>query len=62
METGYLEQLVQIFNGAVWDGNLICKSHRDILHEHGYITRTGGWNIITPEGATILINLNIAKS
>jgi hypothetical protein len=29
--SGYIEQLLQLFNGATWDGNLIGKMHRDEL-------------------------------
>jgi hypothetical protein len=57
-----IEQFYQLCS-ATWDGNLICKSDRDMLVKAGYVTRAeGGWNIITPEGIKVLVNLGVLKS
>lgn len=33
------EQLTQLINGPVWDGDIICKSHRSELFEYGLAVR-----------------------
>ena len=33
------EQLEQLVNGPVWDGDVICKSHRDELFDLGLAIR-----------------------
>ena len=45
-----LGQLVQIFHGSVWDGDLISKEQRDALVNAGLVCRMDGYNIITPAG------------
>ena len=48
MESIRIEQLMQIFNGAIRDGNLISKSERDALMEAGFVKRVSyGYNIRT---------------
>ena len=45
------ECLMQLFvGGPTWDGNLISKSHRDILVAAGFAERWNGWNWLTQEG------------
>ena len=51
----YLEQLAQIFNGAVWDGDLISKDDRDRLVKDGLVDRSEGYNIITPDGVSAFV-------
>jgi len=58
---GYLEQLILLFHGAIWDGYIICPSERDELMKAGLVTKVGGWNIITEKGMQYLIDLGIAK-
>ena len=58
---GYIEQMLQIFDGAVWDGNLIGKRHRDELYKNGLIDRVMGWNIITKKGVKYVISLGLRK-
>jgi hypothetical protein len=50
MMSTYLNQLVQVFNGAVWDGDLISKCARDRLVSDGLVCRVQGYNIITSDG------------
>jgi len=60
---GFLEQLIQIFHGSVWDGDLISKKDRDYLVKSGLVKKcTGGWNIITPKGITYLSDLGLIVS
>jgi hypothetical protein len=56
-----IEQFTQIAKGPVWDGNLIAKSYRDELKRCGYVDQINGWNILTPNGAIVAINLRILK-
>lgn len=57
--TGYLEQLLDIFKGSVWDGNLISKKHRDELLKAGLVIKAHGWNVITPKGVQYLGELGL---
>lgn len=57
--SGYLEQLLDIFRGSVWDGNLMSKTHRDELLKAGLVQKANGWNIITPKGVTYLSELGL---
>lgn len=56
---GYIEQLLQIFDGAVWDGNLISKAHRDELCKNDLVDRVSGWNIITKKGVEYVLALGL---
>jgi len=58
----YIEQLFQIFNGAVWDGDLISKSHREKLVRDGLVQQVLGWNIITGAGALWVIQSGWIKN
>ena len=44
------EQLLQIFYGVTWDGDLISKADTRELREQGLVSRKNGWNFITREG------------
>lgn len=55
-----LKQLIQLIT-PTRDGDLISKSDRDLLVNTGWADRALGWNIITPHGIGILVNLGILK-
>lgn len=59
-KTGYLEQLIQLVT-ATWDGDLICKSHRDELVKCGYVDRVNGYNVINSNGIIVLVNLGVLR-
>lgn len=61
MNTGYLEQLLQIFKGSVWDGDLISKSHRDELIKRGMVDKARGMSFITGHGIDALYNIGVIK-
>jgi len=54
------EQLKQLIT-PVWDGNLICKSHRDKLLKKGYIKKYEGWNYLTKKGIVFLVDMGELK-
>ena len=57
-----IEQLMNIFNGAVWDGNLISKVDRDELVKASLVQKVRGiWNIITPKGVEYLLDLGLVR-
>lgn len=58
----YIEQLTQIAQSPVWDGNLIGKHTRDELVKAGLVGRWGGWNFLTEEGIKYAINLHILSA
>lgn len=63
MANSRFDQLMQIFRGCVWDGDLISKSDRDSLVNLGLVEKcTGGWNIITAKGITYLVELGFVRS
>jgi len=46
--------LGQLFgNGPTWDGNVISKTGRDELMEHGLAMRTNGFTYLTEDGVRI---------
>lgn len=53
---GYIEQLMQLMV-ATPDGNIINKSHRDVLVRKGYATRSEGFNVVSSYGLETLRNL-----
>ena len=55
------EQLKQLLT-ATWDGNLISKTDRDYLVTTGYAQRRNGWNIATPWGVEVAVNLKLTAS
>jgi len=55
-----IEQLLQLFHGATWDGDLISKSDRKELVKEGLaIQQRHGYNLITCKGVTYLYRLGI---
>lgn len=56
------EQLKQIAEHPIWDGNLISKTMRDDLVKCGYVDCISGWNFLTKEGVKVCVNLKILKS
>lgn len=59
--TSRIKQLVQFISGPVWDGNIIDKGSRDELFKRGYISRTEGFNFLSTQGVTLLIDLGFLK-
>ena len=56
----FIEQLLQLFNGTTWDGNLISKRDRDGLVQSGFAVRArGGYNLITVKGVEYLLDLGL---
>lgn len=57
-----IEQLMQLTT-ATWDGDLISKPDRDVLIRLGYAVRSerGGFQIITPQGISLLNDLNLLR-
>lgn len=53
----YLEALMQLLNGPVWDGNVISKSYRDQLVKNGLAIHCYGYAIITPTGLKLLLDI-----
>lgn len=55
------EVMMQMFLfGPVWDGNLISKSGRNELVDHGMAFRTDGWQSLTREGLTIAVTADVS--
>ncbi len=59
MKTGYIEQLLQLFSGARWDGDLISKFHRKELVKAELAIQVRGCNLITPKGVEYLLDLGL---
>lgn len=55
------EQLKQLLT-VTWDGNLISKDARNILHKKYLINRCNGYNFINEDGIKLLIELGELKS
>jgi len=57
---GLIEQLLQLFNGVTWDGDLISKPDRDELIKIGLSDKAGGgFNYITGKGIQYLSDLKL---
>lgn len=52
-----LEQLRQIAEIPIWDGDLISKSETDELHKSELIDRAHGFSFITGKGVGLLRSL-----
>lgn len=61
MDKGYLDQLLQLFKGCVWDGDLLSKTHRDELYKRELIDRARGMNFITSRGVEVLWEIGIIR-
>ena len=59
-KNNYIQQLAQLTT-LTWDGDLICKTHRDELVKSGYAEKINEFNLITANGTLVLINLGIIK-
>lgn len=59
--SGYTEQLLLLFKGATWDGDLIDKQARDELVKAGLADRKRGYNFITAKGIEYLLDLGIVR-
>lgn len=53
----YLESLLQLLDGPVWDGDVISKAYRDELVKVGYVYHCHGYAILSPMGVEVLKNL-----
>ena len=60
-DNGYTEQLLLLFKGVTWDGDLIDKQARDELVKAGLADRKRGYNFITAKGIEYLLDLGIVK-
>lgn len=49
-----LDQLFQVENDVVWDGDLISKSDRDAHIERRWMFRMNGYNGITSKGRKVI--------
>lgn len=58
-ELAHIEQLLILFGGVCWDGQLISKDHMRELKASGYAVSVNGWNMITPNGVLILEALGL---
>ena len=59
---GMAEQFADIAKHPVWDGNLISKVARSVLCDQGLVARRCGWNILTPAGVAVAVELGILKA
>ncbi len=55
----YIDQLMQLATGPIWDGNLISKNNRDDLVSCGYAMRTRGYTLLTKHGLNVLLNIHL---
>lgn len=58
-ELSCMEQLLILFRGVCWDGQLISKADIKKLKESGYAVSANGWNMITPKGVLLLESLGL---
>ena len=58
-ELACMEQLLILFRGVCWDGQLISKNDMKKLKESGYAVSANGWNMITPKGVLMLESLGL---
>ncbi len=59
--SGKLEQLLQIAETPIWDGDLISKSYTKELMKQELVGEMNGFNYITGEGIIILDALGFIK-
>lgn len=55
--TPTLEQLLHYRFGPIWDGHVPSKADRDRLVDAGWITRSSGFQFLSPSGVTLLAKL-----
>lgn len=58
--TEEIEQLLQL-RTATWDGDLLSKAARTYLVNLGYAKQAYGWNILTPAGVKLLVDMRLMK-
>lgn len=58
-EMDCMEQLLILFRGVCWDGQLISKVDMKKLKEYGFAISANGWNMITPKGVLMLESLGL---
>jgi hypothetical protein len=62
MPSGVHEALWQMFcDGPIWDGNLVCKTSRKWLKEHGYADQSSGFNFLTAIGVDLAVSLGMDR-
>lgn len=61
MSKNRTEQLLLLFRGVTWDGDLISKSDRSFLVKAGLAEQIRGYNLITPKGVQYLLDLGIVR-
>ena len=61
MTSGCTEQLLLLFKGVTWDGDLIDKQARDELVKAELADRKRGYNFITGKSIEYLLDLGIVK-
>ena len=62
MPRGVHEALWQMFkDGPIWDGNLVCKTSRKWLKEHGYCDQSSGFNFLTSVGVDLAVSLGMDR-
>jgi len=59
---GAIDTLLQLYDGSVWDGNLVSKKDRNELVRAGWAYRFGeGMNAITLQGVEAVLLLDLQK-
>jgi len=61
MPDNNIEQLMQIFNGATWHGDLISKEGRDQLVKADLVDQIMGYNFITAKGVMCVLDLGLVR-
>ncbi|MCD1619175.1 hypothetical protein K7H20_13980 [Salipiger manganoxidans] len=62
MPSGVSEALWQMFLcGPIWDGDLVCKTSRKWLKEHGYSAQSSGFNFLTANGVDMAVSLGMDR-
>ena len=59
---GDIDTARQLFNDAVWDGNLCSKSSRDHLVRNGYAVRSDGYQMLTNKGREAFLEWELQHS
>ena len=56
------DQLHQLVQGPIWDGNLISKHARDRLVQYGLVDRAEGFNFLIKAGVVAAVMLGYLKA
>lgn len=54
-----IDQLLQLFCGVTWDGDLLDKTSRSELIKAGLAEKEDGYNLITRKGVRYLYRLGV---